>query len=87
MPPRCPCPLFFNPSVESVELLVESGSQMVTGLTVLLHSLHRFYSIGDAMDAVLRFSLFLTLASLAFLLLTPAMINALNFWTRVFNQM
>jgi hypothetical protein len=39
------------------------------------------------MDALLRFSLFLTLASLAFLLLTPAMINALNFWTRVFNQM
>jgi hypothetical protein len=36
------------------------------------------------MDAVLRFSLFLTLASLAFLLLTPAIINSLNFWTKVF---
>jgi hypothetical protein len=39
------------------------------------------------MDATLRFSVFLTLASLAFLLLTPAIINALNFWTRVFNQL
>ena len=37
------------------------------------------------MDAVLRFSLFLCLSSIGFLLLVPAMINSINFWMRVFD--
>lgn len=37
------------------------------------------------MDATLRFITFLTLSSLGFLLLVPAMINSINFWIRVFD--
>ena len=39
------------------------------------------------MDAILRLSLFITLSSIAFLLLCPAIIQSIQFWTKVFEKL